>query len=192
MSGRPSEPSSATAPFAAWLKLRGAGVVEIARAAKDLAAGQVEIVTWIDRLARPTFHRSTIVKRMVYFRSLTEPWADTGISTGRLMIAVTAASRTWNATRSAPAPPRSRQVAGPTIWAVRPNSLLSSRPRPGSAAPTSPRSRSSPRAPMSMLLPSLGRRKLCSCSLVLSVLRNVFKPSRINAGGSQPRFGCEF
>jgi hypothetical protein len=46
----------------------------------------------MDRLARSTFDLFAIVKRIVdakaQFRSLAEPWADTGTSTGRLMIAV--------------------------------------------------------------------------------------------------------
>jgi DNA invertase Pin-like site-specific DNA recombinase len=48
-------------------------------------------VTRIDRLARSTFDLFAIVKRIVdakaQFRSLAEPWADTGTSTGRLMLA---------------------------------------------------------------------------------------------------------
>jgi DNA invertase Pin-like site-specific DNA recombinase len=48
--------------------------------------------TRIDRLARSTFDLFGIVKQIVdakaQFRSLAEPWADTGNSTGRLMIAV--------------------------------------------------------------------------------------------------------
>jgi DNA invertase Pin-like site-specific DNA recombinase len=52
----------------------------------------VVIVTRIDRLARSTFDLFAIVKQIVdaeaQFRSLAEPWADTGTSTGRLMIAV--------------------------------------------------------------------------------------------------------
>ena len=44
------------------------------------------------RLARSTFELFAIVKQIVdakaQFRSLAEPWADTGTSTGRLMIAV--------------------------------------------------------------------------------------------------------
>ena len=44
------------------------------------------------RLARSTFDLFAIVKQIVdakaQFRSLAEPWADTGTSTGRLMIAV--------------------------------------------------------------------------------------------------------
>jgi DNA invertase Pin-like site-specific DNA recombinase len=49
----------------------------------------VVTVTRIDRLARSTFG---IVKRIAdtnaQFRSLAEPWADTGTSTGRLILAV--------------------------------------------------------------------------------------------------------
>jgi DNA invertase Pin-like site-specific DNA recombinase len=57
-----------------------------------LAPGDVVMVTRIDRLARSTFDLFAIVKRIVVgggqFRSLAEPWADTGTSTGRLMLAV--------------------------------------------------------------------------------------------------------
>ena len=57
-----------------------------------LAPGDVGAVTRIDRLARSTFDLFAIVKRIVdakaQFRSLAEPWADTGTSTGRLMLAV--------------------------------------------------------------------------------------------------------
>jgi DNA invertase Pin-like site-specific DNA recombinase len=56
------------------------------------APGDVVTVTRIDRLARSTFDLFGIVKRIVdakaQFRSLAEPWADTGTSTGRLMLAV--------------------------------------------------------------------------------------------------------
>jgi hypothetical protein len=49
-------------------------------------------MTRIDRLARSTFDLFGIVKRIVdavaQFRSLAEPWADAGTSTGRLMLAV--------------------------------------------------------------------------------------------------------
>ena len=57
-----------------------------------LAFGDVVTVTRIDRLARSTFDLFAIVKRIAdakaEFRSLAEPWADTGTSTGRLMVAV--------------------------------------------------------------------------------------------------------
>ncbi len=65
---------------------------ELVRMVKDLAPGDVVIVTRIDRLARSTFDLFAIVKSIVdagaQFRSLAEPWADTTTATGRLMIAV--------------------------------------------------------------------------------------------------------
>src|SRR5947209_2743695 len=65
---------------------------ELLRMLKALAPGDVVTVTRIDRLARSTFDPFAIVKQIVdagaQFRSLAEPWADTGTSTGRLMIAV--------------------------------------------------------------------------------------------------------
>src|SRR3954463_3767517 len=65
---------------------------ELLRLLKAVAPGDVVTVTRIDRLARSTFDLFAIVKRIVdaggQFRSLAEPWADTGSSTGRLMIAV--------------------------------------------------------------------------------------------------------
>src|SRR6476646_10157886 len=61
-------------------------------ALKRCAAGDVLVVWKLDRLARSTFDLFAIVKRIVdaggQFRSLAEPWADTGTSTGRLMLAV--------------------------------------------------------------------------------------------------------
>ena len=65
---------------------------ELLRLVKELAPGDMVIVTRIDRLARSTFDLFAIVKQIVdagaQFRSVAEPWADTGTSTGRLMIAV--------------------------------------------------------------------------------------------------------
>src|SRR3954469_25899153 len=65
---------------------------ELLRMLDRLTPGDVVIVTRIDRLARSTFDLFGIVKRIVdtkaQFRSLAEPWADTGTSTGRLMLAV--------------------------------------------------------------------------------------------------------
>src|SRR5215472_5091884 len=59
---------------------------------RRLASGDVVTVTRIDRLARSTIDLFGIVKRIVdaraQFRSLAEPWADTGTKTGRLMLAV--------------------------------------------------------------------------------------------------------
>lgn len=65
---------------------------ELQRLLRGLRQGDEVVVTRIDRLARSTFDLFAIVKRIVdagaTFRSLAEPWADTGTSTGRLMIAV--------------------------------------------------------------------------------------------------------
>jgi DNA invertase Pin-like site-specific DNA recombinase len=65
---------------------------ELNRMLGKLAPGDVVTVTRIDRLARSTFDLFAIVKRIAdakaLFRSLAEPWADTGTSTGRLMLAV--------------------------------------------------------------------------------------------------------
>ena len=65
---------------------------ELNRMLGKLALGDVVTVTRIDRLARSTFDLFGIVKRIVdakaQFRSLAEPWADNGTSTGRLMLAV--------------------------------------------------------------------------------------------------------
>jgi DNA invertase Pin-like site-specific DNA recombinase len=65
---------------------------ELNRMLGKLAPGDVVTVTRIDRVARSTFDLFGIVKDIVdakaQFRSLAEPWADTGTSTGRLMLAV--------------------------------------------------------------------------------------------------------
>src|SRR3954469_4446965 len=65
---------------------------ELLRMLDRLAPGDVAMVTRIDRLAHSTFDLFAIVKQIVdakaQFRSLAEPWADTGTSTGRLMLAV--------------------------------------------------------------------------------------------------------
>src|SRR4051795_8016318 len=65
---------------------------ELLKMLKHLEPGDVVTVTRIDRLARSTFDLFAIVKQIVdakaQFRSLAEPWADTGTSTGRLTIAV--------------------------------------------------------------------------------------------------------
>src|ERR1700693_3308949 len=65
---------------------------ELLKMLKHLAPGDVVTVTRIDRVARSTFDLFAIVKQIVdakaQFRSLAEPWADTGTSTGRLMLAV--------------------------------------------------------------------------------------------------------
>jgi DNA invertase Pin-like site-specific DNA recombinase len=57
-----------------------------------LNEGDVVVVTRIDRLARSTFNLFSIVKditnKKAQFHSIAEPWADTSISAGRLMLAV--------------------------------------------------------------------------------------------------------
>jgi DNA invertase Pin-like site-specific DNA recombinase len=96
-----------TLPDAQLEQLRGAGCTKIYREKvtdahndrrellkmlKAVAPGDVVTVTRIDRLARSTFDLFAIIKQIVdakaQFRSLAEPWAETGTSTGRLMIAV--------------------------------------------------------------------------------------------------------
>src|SRR5205823_3131798 len=65
---------------------------ELNRILGKLVPGDVVTVTRIDRLARSTFDLFAILKQIVdakaQFRSLAEPWADTGTSTGRLMLAI--------------------------------------------------------------------------------------------------------
>ncbi len=65
---------------------------ELLKLLRCVAADDVVMVTRIDRLARSTFDLFAIVKQIAdaggLFRSLAEPWADTGTSTGRLMLAV--------------------------------------------------------------------------------------------------------
>src|ERR1700746_475101 len=65
---------------------------ELLRLLNTLSPGDVVTVTRIDRLARSTFDLFAIVKQIVdakaQFRSLAEPWGDTGATPGRLMIAV--------------------------------------------------------------------------------------------------------
>lgn len=65
---------------------------ELQKMLAQLQPGDVVAVTRIDRLARSTFDLFAIVKKIAdakaHFRSLAEPWADTGTSTGRLMLAV--------------------------------------------------------------------------------------------------------
>jgi len=91
---------------------------------KALAPGDVVTVTRIDRLARSTFDLFGIVKRIVdakpQFRSLANPWADTGTSTGRFDAGGTRrTSPTWSATLFAPAPPKAGAALRPvdSLWA---------------------------------------------------------------------------
>src|SRR6516162_6372829 len=65
---------------------------ELLRMLDRLAPGDVVTVTRIDRLARSTVDLFAIIKRIAdakaQFRSVAEPWANTGTRTGRLMLAV--------------------------------------------------------------------------------------------------------
>lgn len=65
---------------------------ELQKMLAQLQPDDMVTVTRIDRLARSTFDLFAIVKKIAdagaQFRSLAEPWADTGTSTGRLMLAV--------------------------------------------------------------------------------------------------------
>jgi DNA invertase Pin-like site-specific DNA recombinase len=94
-----------------------------AKLMKALAPDDVVTVTRIDRLARSTFDLFGIVKRIVdakaQFRPLAEPWADTGTSTGRLMIAVLGGLADVERDLIPPVPPKAaagRRSAG-SIWA---------------------------------------------------------------------------
>jgi DNA invertase Pin-like site-specific DNA recombinase len=117
---------------------------ELLRLLNGLAPGDVVTVTRIDRLARSTFDLFAIVKQIVdakaQFRSLAEPWADTGTSTGRLMIAVLGGladvERDLIRTRTARAA-AGRRGAG-SAWGGNRNSQRRSRPRPASGGPKVP------------------------------------------------------
>jgi len=101
-----------------------------------LAPGDVVAVTRTDRLTRSTFDLFGIVKRIVdakaQFRSLAEPWADTGTSTGRLMIAALGglADVKRDLIRTRTAEGRSRAKAKGSPWAA----TRHSRKRPPDAA----------------------------------------------------------
>jgi DNA invertase Pin-like site-specific DNA recombinase len=107
-------------------------------------------VTRIDRLARSTFDLFAIVKQIVdakaQFRSLAEPWADTGTSTGRLMIAVLGglADVERDLIRTRTAEGRSRAKAQGQQMGRPQHSLRRSKRRPHNAARRVPRSTNSP------------------------------------------------
>ena len=110
---------------------------ELNRMLGKLAPGDVVTVTRIDRLAHSTFDLFAIVKQIVdvkaQFRSLAEPWADTGTSTGRLMIAVLGglADVERDLIRIRTEEGRSRRRSAGNAWADPRNSLTRSRPKPG-------------------------------------------------------------
>jgi DNA invertase Pin-like site-specific DNA recombinase len=99
-------------------------------------------VTRIDRLARSTFDLFGIVKCIVdakaQFRSLAEPWADTGTSTGRLMLAVLGglADVERDLIRTRTAEGRSRVKAQGKADGPTPSSHRHSRKRPPGGART--------------------------------------------------------
>jgi DNA invertase Pin-like site-specific DNA recombinase len=100
---------------------------ELLKLLKPLAPGDVVAVTRIDRLARSPFDLFAIVKCIVgakaQFRPLAEPWADSGTSTGRLMIAVLGglADVERDLIRTRTAEGRSRAKKRGQIWADRRN-----------------------------------------------------------------------
>jgi hypothetical protein len=110
---------------------------ELLKMLKGLARGDVVTVTRIDRLARSTFDLFAIVKQIVdakaHFRSLSEPWADTGTSTGRLMLAVLGglADVERDLIRTRTAEGRSRQSHAASTWADHRNSRHSNRRKHG-------------------------------------------------------------
>jgi DNA invertase Pin-like site-specific DNA recombinase len=65
---------------------------ELERVLDELEAGDVPVVTKLDRLARSTLDLLRIVDQIgregAGFKSLAEPWADTTTSAGRLMLTV--------------------------------------------------------------------------------------------------------
>jgi DNA invertase Pin-like site-specific DNA recombinase len=105
-----------------------------------IAPDDVVTVTRIARLARSTFDLFAIVKHIgdakAKFRSLAEPSADTGTSTGRLMLAVLGGVADVDAILSAPAPPKAaagRKSAGST-WGDPRSSPTSRKPKHGGGA----------------------------------------------------------
>jgi DNA invertase Pin-like site-specific DNA recombinase len=106
-----------------------------------LERGDVVTVTRIDRLARSLFDLFAIVQRInesgAVFRSIAEPWADTGTSTGRMMLAVMAgmADVERDLIRTRTAEGRARATArGQHTGADRRNLPRSKSERPWSAA----------------------------------------------------------
>jgi DNA invertase Pin-like site-specific DNA recombinase len=128
---------------------------ELLKMLKALAPAGVVTVTRIDRLARSTFDLFAIVKQIVdagaQFRSLAEPWADIGTSTGRSMIAVLGglADVERDLIRTRTAEGRSRAKAQGQHMGRRPKLSRSSRKRPASGARRALRSKNWPTPTMS-------------------------------------------
>jgi DNA invertase Pin-like site-specific DNA recombinase len=127
---------------------------ELNRMLGKLAPGDVATVTRIDRLARSTFDLFAIVRRIVdakaQFRSLAEPWADTGTSTGRLMLAVLGglADVERDLIRTRTAEGRSRARPKESTWAAPLPSHRPNRKRRSAGARRGRRSTNSPTATM--------------------------------------------
>jgi DNA invertase Pin-like site-specific DNA recombinase len=125
---------------------------ELNRMLGKLAPGDVVTVTQIDRLARSTFDLFGIIKRIVdakaQFRSLAEPWADTGTSTGRLMLAVLGglADVERDLIRTRTAEGRSRAKAQGRAMGRPPSLTRPNRKRPPSGARRARRCRNWPTA----------------------------------------------
>lgn len=66
--------------------------IELKKLLKEIGAGDVLLVTRLDRLARSTLNLLSILKEITDqgagFRSLAEPWADTTTPNGRLMLTI--------------------------------------------------------------------------------------------------------
>ena len=136
---------------------------ELNRMLGKLSPGDVVTVTRIDRLARSTFDLFAIVKRIVdakaQFRSLAEPWADTGTSTGRLMLAVLGglADVERDLIRTRTAEGRSAPRRKGSKWADPRHSLRHSKKRPPDAARRALRLTNSPGATTSAYPPFAAR-----------------------------------
>ncbi len=72
---------------------------ELGKLLKALTAGDVAIVSRLDRLARSTLDLLTILRRVTEagakFRSLKDPWADTTTPHGELMVTILAGLATF-------------------------------------------------------------------------------------------------
>jgi Resolvase, N terminal domain len=112
---------------------------QLSKAIATLEAGDVLVVTRLDRLARSTRDLlntlATITGRKAGFRSLADTWADTTTSHGRLMLPSWEGWRSSSAILSAPG--RGKAERGPwraeKRWAGRRSSLLTNSARPSSA-----------------------------------------------------------
>jgi hypothetical protein len=96
----PVPPSSGiAAELAAELQRKSRGIY-FAEKGKHAQPTRRDLVARAVGLARSTCDLFGIVKRIVdakaQLRSLAEPWADTGTSTGRVMLAYSGASPTWS------------------------------------------------------------------------------------------------